>query len=432
VTVISFLFSIRIYNFGIESCINNYSKILKENLSPIIKLQDMQEAYIVAGYRTAVTKSKKGAFRFTRPDDLAIDLIKGLLATVPQLDVKRIDDVIVGNAVPEAEQGLQVGRMISAQAVGIHAPGITINRYCASGLESIAIASAKIRSGMAECIIAGGVESMSMVPTAGWKTSPAYSIAKDNPDYYVSMGLTAEAVANEYKVSREDQDAFSYQSHLKAGNAIKEGYFKSGILPIEIEEVYLDEKGKKQKRKFTVDTDEGVRADTSLESLAKLKPAFSLGGSVTAGNSSQTSDGAAFVIVMSERMIKELGLKPIARLVNCASAGVHPRIMGIGPVEAIPKVLKQSGMSLGDIDLFELNEAFASQSLAVIRTLELDSSKVNINGGAIALGHPLGCTGCKLTIQLVNDMKRLGKKYGIVTACVGGGQGIAAVIENID
>jgi acetyl-CoA acyltransferase len=392
----------------------------------------MQEAYIVAGYRTAVTKSKKGAFRFTRPDDLAIDLIKGLLATVPQLDVKRIDDVIVGNAVPEAEQGLQVGRMISAQAVGIHAPGITINRYCASGLESIAIATAKIRSGMAECIIAGGVESMSMVPTAGWKTSPAYSIAKDNPDYYVSMGLTAEAVANEYKVNREDQDAFSYQSHLKAGNAIKEGYFKSGILPIEVEEVYLDEKGKKQKRKFTVDTDEGVRADTSLESLAKLKPAFALGGSVTAGNSSQTSDGAAFVIVMSERMIKELGLKPIARLVNCASAGVHPRIMGIGPVEAIPKVLKQSGISLDAIDLFELNEAFASQSLAVIRTLELDSSKVNINGGAIALGHPLGCTGCKLTIQLVNDMKRLTKKYGIVTACVGGGQGIAAIIENID
>ena len=392
----------------------------------------MQEAYIVAGYRSAVTKSKKGAFRFTRPDDLAINLIKGLLATVPQLDIKRIDDVIVGNAVPEAEQGLQVGRMISAKAVGIHAPGITINRYCASGLESIAIASAKIRTGMAECIIAGGVESMSMVPTAGWKTSPAYSIAKDNPDYYVSMGLTAEAVANEFNVSREDQDAFSYQSHLKAGNAINEGYFKSGILPIEIEEVYLDEKGKKQKRKFTVDTDEGVRADTSLESLAKLKPAFSLGGSVTAGNSSQTSDGAAFVIVMSERMIKELGLKPIARLVNCASAGVHPRIMGIGPVEAIPKVLKQSGISLGDIDLFELNEAFASQSLAVIRTLELDSSKVNINGGAIALGHPLGCTGCKLTIQLVNDMKRLSKKYGIVTACVGGGQGIAAVIENID
>jgi acetyl-CoA acyltransferase len=392
----------------------------------------MQEAYIVAGYRTAVTKSKKGAFRFTRPDDLAIDLIRGLLATVPQLDVKRIDDVIVGNAVPEAEQGLQVGRMISAQAIGIHAPGITINRYCASGLESIAIATAKIRTGMAECIIAGGVESMSMVPTAGWKTSPAYSIAKENPDYYVSMGLTAEAVASEYKVSREDQDAFSYQSHLKAGNAIKEGYFKSGILPIEIEEVYLDAKGKKQKRNFTVDTDEGVRADTSLEGLAKLKPAFSLGGSVTAGNSSQTSDGAAFVIVMSERMIQELGLKPIARLVNCASAGVHPRVMGIGPIEAIPKVLKQAGMRLDEVDLFELNEAFASQSLAVIRMLELDAARVNINGGAIALGHPLGCTGCKLTIQLVNDMKRLKKKYGIVTACVGGGQGIAAIIENID
>ena len=392
----------------------------------------MQEAYIVAGFRTAVTKSKKGAFRFTRPDDLAIDLIRGLLASVPQLDVKRIDDVIVGNAVPEAEQGLQVGRMISAQAIGIHAPGITINRYCASGLESIAIATAKIRTGMAECIIAGGVESMSMVPTAGWKTSPAYSIAKDNPDYYVGMGLTAEAVAIEYKVSREDQDAFSYQSHLKAGNAIKEGYFKSGILPIEIEEVYLDAKGKKQKRNYTVDTDEGVRADTSLEGLAKLKPAFSLGGTVTAGNSSQTSDGAAFVIVMSERMIQELGLKPIARLVNCASAGVHPRLMGIGPVEAIPKVLRQAGMRLDELDLFELNEAFASQSLAVIRTLELDAARVNINGGAIALGHPLGCTGCKLTIQLVNDMKRLQKKYGIVTACVGGGQGIAAIIENID
>jgi acetyl-CoA acyltransferase len=392
----------------------------------------MQEAYIVAGFRTAVTKSKKGAFRFTRPDDLAIDLIRGLLATVPQLDVKRIDDVIVGNAVPEAEQGLQVGRMIAAQAVGIHAPGITINRYCASGLESIAIATAKIRAGMAECIIAGGVESMSMVPTAGWKTSPAYSIAKEHPDYYVGMGLTAEAVANEYRISREDQDAFSYQSHLKAGNAIREGYFKSGILPIEVEEVYLDAKGKRQKRSFTVDTDEGVRADTSLEGLAKLKPAFSLGGSVTAGNSSQTSDGAAFVIVMSEKMIQELGLKPMARLVNCASAGVHPRLMGIGPVEAIPKVLRQAGIYLDAVDLFELNEAFASQSLAVIRTLELDPTRVNRNGGAIALGHPLGCTGCKLTIQLVNDMKRLKKKYGIVTACVGGGQGIAAVIENID
>ena len=392
----------------------------------------MQEAYIVAGYRTAVTKSKKGSFRFTRPDDLAIDVIKGLLASVPQLDAKRVDDVIVGNAVPEAEQGLQVGRIIAARAVGIHAAGITINRYCASGLESIAMATAKIRTGMAECIIAGGVESMSMVPAAGWKTSPAYSIAKDEPDFYLNMGLTAEAVAKEYNVSREDQDLFSYNSHIKAGNAIKEGYFKSGILPITVEEVYLDAAGKKQQRKYTIDTDEGVRADTSVEGLAKLKPAFAMGGSVTAGNSSQTSDGAAFVIVMSEKMVNELGLKPIARLVNCASAGVHPRLMGIGPVEAIPKVLKQAGMNLGDIDLFELNEAFASQSLAVIRTVGLDNTKVNINGGAIALGHPLGCTGCKLTIQLVNDMKRLNKKYGIVTACVGGGQGIAGIIERID
>ena len=392
----------------------------------------MQEAYIVAGYRTAVTKSKKGSFRFTRPDDLAIDVIKGLLASVPQLDAKRVDDMIVGNAVPEAEQGLQVGRIIAARAVGIHAAGITINRYCASGLESIAMATAKIRTGMAECIIAGGVESMSMVPSAGWKTSPAYSIAKDEPDFYLNMGLTAEAVAKEYNVSREDQDLFSYNSHVKAGNAIKEGYFKSGILPITVEEVYLDAAGKKQQRKYTIDTDEGVRADTSVEGLAKLKPAFAMGGSVTAGNSSQTSDGAAFVIVMSEKMVNELGLKPIARLVNCASAGVHPRLMGIGPVEAIPKVIKQAGMNLGDIDLFELNEAFASQSLAVIRTVGLDNTKVNINGGAIALGHPLGCTGCKLTIQLVNDMKRLNKKYGIVTACVGGGQGIAGIIERID
>ncbi len=391
----------------------------------------MQEAYIVAGYRTAVTKSKKGGFRFTRPDDLAINVIQGLLASVPQLDKLRVDDVIVGNAVPEAEQGLQVGRMISAKAVGIHAPGITINRYCASGLESIAMATAKIRSGMAECIIAGGVESMSMVPTAGWKTSPAYSIASEEPDFYLNMGLTAEAVAKEYNVSREDQDVFSYNSHLKAGNAIKNGFFKEGILPVNVEEVYLDVKGKKQKRNFIIDTDEGVRADTTAAGLAKLKPAFAMGGCITAGNSSQTSDGAAFVIVMGERMINELGLKPIARLVNCASAGVHPRLMGIGPVEAIPKVLKQADMNLSDIGLIELNEAFASQALAVIRQLNLNSDIVNINGGAIALGHPLGCTGCKLTIQLVNDMKRLNKKYGMVTACVGGGQGIAGIIENI-
>jgi len=392
----------------------------------------MQDAYIVAGYRSAVGKSKRGKFRFYRPDDMAIDVIKGLLASVPQLDPHRVDDVIVGNAVPEAEQGLQVGRIIAARAVGIHAPGVTVNRYCASGLETIAIATAKIRSGQAECIIAGGTESMSLVPTAGWKTVPAYSIATDDPDYYLNMGLTAEAVAKEYNVSREDQDQFSYNSHQKAINAIKNGYFKSGILPLPVEEIYVDEKGKKQKRTYTVDTDEGPRADTSIEALAKLKPVFAAGGCITAGNSSQTSDGAAFVIVMGENMIKELGLQPIARLVACASAGVHPRIMGIGPVEAVPKALRQAGMTLGQIDLVELNEAFASQSLAVIRTLGLDPAIVNTNGGAIALGHPLGCSGCKLTIQLTHELKRQQKKYGIVTACVGGGQGIAGIIENIN
>src|SRR5204862_1265164 len=344
----------------------------------------MQEAYIIAGYRTAVGKSKRGGFRFYRPDDLAIDVIRGLMASVPQLDAKRVDDVIVGNAVPEAEQGLQFGRIISARALGFDIPGVTVNRYCASGLETISIATAKIRMGMADCIVAGGTESMSLVPTAGWKPVPAYSIAKDEPDYYLSMGLTAEAVAKEYKVSREAQDEFSFHSHQKAINAIQNGYFKPGILPVNVEEVYLDAKGKKQKRNYIVDTDEGQRADTSVDALAKLKPAFAAGGCVTAGNSSQTSDGAAFVIVMSERMINELGLKPIARLVNCASAGVHPRIMGIGPVEAVPKVLKQAGMNLGDIDLIELNEAFASQSLAVIRELNLNNEIVNINGGAIA------------------------------------------------
>jgi acetyl-CoA acyltransferase len=389
------------------------------------------EAYIIAGFRTAVTKSKRGGFRFYRPDDLAVDVIKGLLASVPELDAKRVDDLIVGNAVPEAEQGLQVGRMISVRALGISVPGMTVNRYCASGLETIAIATAKIRSGMADCIIAGGTESMTMVPTSGWKPVPAYSVASETPDYYLGMGLTAEAVSKEYNVTREQQDEFSLHSHQKAKNAIDNGYFKSGILPMPVEEIYVDENNKKQKRSFVVDTDEGVRADTSMEALAKLKPAFALGGTVTAGNSSQTSDGAAFVIVMSEKMMNELQLKPIGRLVNCVSAGVHPRVMGVGPVEAVPKVLKQAGMNLSQIDLIELNEAFASQSLAVIKTLELDTSKVNINGGAIALGHPLGCTGAKLTVQILNDMKRLNKKYGIVTACVGGGQGIAGIIENL-
>jgi len=389
------------------------------------------EAYIIAGFRTAVTKAKRGGFRFYRPDDLAVDVIKGLLASVPELDPKKVDDLIVGNAVPEAEQGLQVGRMISVRALGISVPGMTVNRYCASGLETIAIATAKIRTGMADCIIAGGTESMTMVPTSGWKTVPAYSVSSETPDYYLGMGLTAEAVAKEFEITREQQDEFSLHSHQKALNAIDKGYFKSGILPMPVEEIYLDENLKKQKRSFVVDTDEGVRADTSLEALAKLKPAFALGGTVTAGNSSQTSDGAAFVIVMSEKLMNELGLKPIARLVSCVSAGVHPRVMGVGPVEAVPKVLERAGMNLSQIDLIELNEAFASQSLAVIKTLDLDPEKVNINGGAIALGHPLGCTGAKLSIQLINDLKRLNKKYGIVTACVGGGQGIAGIIENL-
>lgn len=389
------------------------------------------EAYIVAGYRTAVAKAKKGGFRFYRPDDLAVTVIKSLMASVPVLDPKRVDDVIVGNAVPEAEQGLQVGRMISVRALGIETPGMTVNRYCASGLETIAIATAKIRSGMADCIVAGGTESMSLVPTSGWKTVPAYSVASETPDYYLGMGLTAEAVANEYKISREDQDAFSLRSHQKAMHAIQNGFFKSGILPIEVEETFVGKKQKIEKRTFVVDTDEGVRGDTSMEALAKLKPVFAAGGTVTAGNSSQTSDGAAFVIVMSEKMVNELNLKPMARLVDCVSAGVHPRIMGVGPIEAVPKVLKRSGMKLNDIDLIELNEAFASQSIAVIRTLELNPEIVNINGGAIALGHPLGCTGTKLSIQIMHDMKRLNKKYGIVTACVGGGQGIAGIIENI-
>ena len=391
----------------------------------------MQEAYIVAGYRTAVGKAKRGGFRFYRPDDLAIDLIKGLLNSIPQLDKNRVDDVIVGNAVPEAEQGLQVGRIIAARAIGFDVPGMTVNRYCASGLETIAIATAKIRMGMADCIIAGGTESMSLVPTAGWKTVPAYSIAKEEPDYYLSMGLTAEAVAKEYNVNRDEQDEFAYHSHQKALKAIEAGYFKEGILPIEIEQVYIDEKGKKATRKYTVDTDEGPRADTSPDALAKLKPVFAAGGTVTAGNSSQTSDGAAFVVVMSERMVAELGIQPLGRLVACASAGVHPRIMCIGPVAAIPKVLKQAGMNLGQIDLVELNEAFASQSIAVIREAGLNPETVNINGGAIALGHPLGCTGAKLTIQALNDLKRTGRKYGMVTACVGGGQGIAGIVESL-
>lgn len=391
----------------------------------------MQTAYIIAGFRTAVGKAKRGGFRFYRPDDLAVDVIKGLLASVPQLDTKLVDDVIVGNAVPEAEQGLQVGRIIANRAIGEWVPGVTVNRYCASGLETIAIATAKIQSGHADCIIAGGTESMSLVPTEGWRTMPNYEIAKDNGDYYLSMGLTAEQVAQDFKVSREQQDEFAYGSHMKALKAIKEGYFKKGILPIKVKEITVNDKNKRTEREYIVDTDEGPRADTSMEALAKLPPVFAQGGSVTAGNSSQTSDGAAFVLVMSERLMNQLGLKPWGRLVGYATAGVDPRIMGIGPVAAVPKVLKQTGMSLNDIDLIELNEAFASQSLAVIDKLGLNAEIVNINGGAIALGHPLGCSGAKLTIQILHDMERLNKKHGIVTACVGGGQGMAGVVERL-
>ena len=391
----------------------------------------MQEAYIVAGLRTAVTKARKGGFRFTRPDDLAIEVIQHLMKRLPALEKAQVDDVIVGNAVPEAEQGLQLGRIISAVALGKEAPGMTVNRYCASGLESIAIATAKIRAGMADCIIAGGVESMSMVPTAGWKTSPSFNIANEMPDLYLNMGLTAEAVAQQYKVSREDQDAFALSSHQKAMHAIQQGYFKEGILPINVKESYLDENHQRQERSFIVDTDDGVRVDTSIEGLAKLKPAFAAQGVVTAGNSSQTSDGAAFVVVMSERMMKQLNLHPIGRLLHYAVAGVDPRFMGIGPVQAIPKVLNAAGKKLNEIDLIELNEAFASQAIAVMRELSLDPEKVNINGGAIALGHPLGCTGAKLTVQLLSDLKRRDERFGMVTACVGGGQGVAGIFERL-
>jgi acetyl-CoA acyltransferase len=366
-----------------------------------------------------------------RPDDLAVEVIRGLMRSMPEVSAAMVDDVMVGNAVPEAEQGLQIGRIISARALGKDVPGMTVNRYCASGLETIAIATAKIRTGLADCIVAGGVESMSLVPTAGWKTAPNYTVSATEPDYYLSMGLTAEAVAREFNVSRTDQDDFSYTSHLKAIHAMEQGYFKEGILPITVEEVYLNEKSKRAVRTYVVDSDEGPRRDTNPEALAKLKPVFAADGTVTAGNSSQTSDGAAFVLVVSEDIVRTLNLKPLGRLVACAVAGVEPRIMGIGPVAAIPKVLKQSGMSLSDIDLIELNEAFASQSLAVIREAGLDPEKVNINGGAIALGHPLGCTGAKLTIQNLHDLKRLGKRYGMITACVGGGQGIAGIVERL-
>jgi acetyl-CoA acetyltransferase family protein len=389
-----------------------------------------QQAYIVAGYRTAVGKAPRGVFRFTRPDDLAAEVIKHLVASVPALDPSRVDDVIVGNAVPEAEQGLQMGRLISLLALPINVPGLIVNRYCGSGVETIAMAVGKITAGMADCIIAGGTESMSMVPTVGWKTAPNYKLATQHPDYYIGMGLTAEAVANDYKISRQDQDEFSYNSHQKAIKAIAAGKFQKSIVPITVEETYLDQAtGKKKNRSYVVDTDEGPRADTSLEALARLRPVFAANGSVTAGNSSQTSDGAAFVLVMSEKMVKELNLEPIARMVTYATEGIDPRIMGMGPIKAVPKALRQAGLKLEDLDLIELNEAFACQSLAVARELGLDMDKLNVNGGAIALGHPLGCSGAKLSIQLFDELRARGQKYGMVTACVGGGQGVAGIYE---
>jgi len=389
----------------------------------------MQEAYIVAGYRSAIGKAKKGGFRLTRPDDLGAEVIKHLVNSIPNFDPSRVDDLICGNAIPEAEQGMQIGRMLVLRAgLPLNIGGVTVNRYCASGVETIAMATAKIKAGMGECIIAGGVESMSLLPMTGWRTVLNYEIAKTAADYYSSMGLTAEAVAQQFKISREAQDEFAYKSHVKAIAAIEAGKFKDEIVPITVEEVYLD-KNKRKTRSWVVDTDEGPRKDTTIEGLAKLKPVFAAGGSVTAGNSSQTSDGAAFVMVMSERMVKELGLTPIAKLTTSAVVGVEPRIMGIGPVAAIPQALKQAGLKIDDIDLIELNEAFASQSLAVIQELGLDPNKINPNGGAIALGHPLGCSGAKLTVQLINELKRQGKKRGMISACIGGGQGIASIIE---
>ena len=391
----------------------------------------MKTAYIVKAYRTAVGKAPKGVFRFKRPDELAAETIQFMMNELPDFDKKRIDDVMVGNAMPEAEQGLNIGRLISLMGLKVtDVPGVTVNRYCASGLETIGMATAKIQSGMADCIIAGGAESMSFIPMGGYKPTPDYAVAKEgHEDYYWGMGLTAEAVAKQFNVTREDQDIFSFHSHQKALKAQAEGKFDKQIVPITIEQTFINENGKKETKSYVVSKDEGPRSDTNVPALGNLKPVFAADGSVTAGNSSQMSDGAAFVLIMSEEMVKELGITPIARLINFASAGVEPRVMGIGPVKAIPKALKQAGLTLNDIDLIELNEAFASQSLAVIRELRLNPDIVNVNGGAIALGHPLGCTGAKLSVQLFEEMRLRKSKYGIVSMCVGTGQGSAGIYE---
>ena len=388
------------------------------------------DAYIIGGYRSAVAKAPRGGFRFLRADDLGEQVIRRLMSDFPQLDKERIDDVIVGNATPEAEQGLNLGRMVSLMGLDTEkVPGMTVNRYCASGLETIAIASAKIHAGIADCIIAGGIETMTPIPFGGWRLVPNARVAKNNPEWYWGMGLTAEAVAKEFKISREDQDAFAVESHARAAAAIDSGAFASGIAPITVNEVYLDDNEKRQERQHLIDTDEGVRRDTNPEALAKLRPVFAEGGSVTAGNSSQTSDGAAFVMVVSERMLKELNVEPMARLKSYHVSGLEPRIMGVGPIYAVPEALKKAGLTQADIARYELNEAFASQSVAVLRELDLDPSTVNVHGGAIALGHPLGCTGAKLTVQLLNELKTQRAKHGIVTMCVGTGQGAAGVFE---
>ncbi len=388
------------------------------------------DAYIVGGYRSAVGKAPRGAYKFLRPDDLGEQVIRRLMSDFPQLDKTRIDDVIVGNATPEAEQGLNIGRMVSLMGLDTDkVPGMTVNRYCASGLETIAIASAKIHAGIADCIVAGGIETMSPIPFGGWRIVPNARIAKHKPEWYWGMGLTAEAVAKDFNVSREDQDAFAVESHRRAAAAIDSGAFAKGIAPIKVQEIFLDSEEKRQERTHVIDTDEGVRRGTNEEALAKLKAVFAEGGSVTAGNSSQTSDGAAFVMVVSECMLKELGVEPLARLKSYHVSGLEPRIMGVGPIHAVPNALEKAGLTAADIELYELNEAFASQSLAVLRELNLDPSKVNVHGGAIALGHPLGCTGAKLTVQLLNELKTRNAKHGIVTMCVGTGQGAAGVFE---
>lgn len=390
----------------------------------------MNEAYIISAYRSPVGKAPRGQLRTVRPDDLAAGVIRHMIGQLPGLDRERIDDVIVGNATPEAEQGLNLGRMLSLLSLDTEkVPGMTVNRYCSSGLETIAIATAKIRAGMAHCIIAGGVESMSCIPFGGWRIVPNYELARQHPEYYWGMGLTAEAVAREYNVSRDDQDEFAYRSHQRTVSAIDRGCFRDEIVPVMVRDIYINDDIRRDTREYVVDTDEGARRDTSPEKLAKLRPVFDARGTVTAGNSSQTSDGAAFVLVVSEEMLKSLGVQPVARLLSYNVAGVPPRIMGIGPVDAVPAALRTAGLGLQDMDLIELNEAFAAQSLAVMRTLDMDPERVNVNGGAIALGHPLGCTGAKLSVQLFGELRRRGGKYGLVTMCVGTGQGAAGVFE---